>query len=319
MKATNGLDLRASGIRRKLRRNRQIKYPPLAVKTDGLGNITKRPLTKGLKCFGDPVEWLWGRFDTPRRWGDGEPEPRGCALCPVNGYCAVTAHERIETSPQLKRLHKEWDEASISLPLDQRFKHTTWASFVNACNEHTWTDSNDCALEEEAERIAEGKRERDRLQSKTKRTNRTRKPKRISAEVQHKIAEYRDARYQEIIAQTIGPKTPLWINNRTDDRRALIVDAWQARETLERENRKASASEVVKWLQRNKGLRVEKPGSFVKRVQEALRRVNTLIESGDWPIFDPSASSSSLEVNSGFHPDAVIVILEPADDPSAED
>ena len=57
---------RAKGNRQKIRRNRQIKYPPNSVLTDGNGNILERPLTKNLDCFADPIEWIWGESDRPR-------------------------------------------------------------------------------------------------------------------------------------------------------------------------------------------------------------------------------------------------------------
>jgi hypothetical protein len=272
---------RSFGERRKFRRNRQIQYPPGSVKTDGVGNIISRPLTKHLQCFADPVEWQRGFYDQPRQWGDKLPEPRGCAMCPVKGYCQTVALERITTCQELAQLHDAWEQATIWCPSEERYQHVAWAAFVEACEKHSWGDCNVEALERDNERRTMAKIGVRRGAAKKKLT----RQRSIPAVTVAALEAYRDARVTELLAAQIAPSTPLWLRNREPGRCVLIADAWRARELLRLAGRKASGRAAMEWLKGHGRLPKDAPARIVKSVEEALRRADQLLSDGSWPPF----------------------------------
>lgn len=284
---TTNLSPRAQGIRRKLYRNRQISYPPNSVDTDGSGNILKRPLTKKLLCFADPVEWMMGQFDRPRVWGDSKPAANGCAGCPVRVFCSMVAWERIQSSDELVKLHAQWELETRLLTGDARHQHPTWANLVTAYERMTWTDDNDRKLEDEKREARERKLAQARRGAQARRKQNKRKPRSVPRWLQEKIQKYRDERLAELMAKRADPNAPLWLRNRAPERCILIADAWQAREILEREHRKSSARAVLEWLIEHGRVPHPVPKGMVQRVGEALKRIEKLESEREWPVFDP--------------------------------
>lgn len=279
---------RALGVRAGLRRNRKVSYRIGDMVTDGLGNILDRPLTKGLSCFGDPIERLWGRYDEPRQWGDADPEPRGCAMCPVKLFCYHITEERLGSCGPLHDTYLDWLNATSHLSQEDAHTHPTWTTLASAIEARRWSDANDDKLEKaEAEKVsavlakASAKAARARRQKK-------RKPRRVPRRILLKIQDYRDARLEEIVKVSQSPSAPLWIRNRDYERLVLVVDAWQARETLEYENRKGSAAEVQKWLVHHSKIEASSPVGMRQRIGEALRRAEQLVADNTWPFFDPN-------------------------------
>lgn len=81
---------------------------------------------------------------------------------------------------------------------------------------------------------------------------------------------------------------------------------------LERGNRKASANEVRKWLDGKGRLEEAAPEAITKRVNEALKRADQLIENGVWPSFDPEPSPAPRGATgaTGMHPSVVYIELD---------
>lgn len=298
-------DPRALGQRKKIRRNRKVTWPANSMTTDGYGNVTARPLTKQLPCFGDPVEWLMGRSDQPRQWGDKKPEPHGCAGCPVHAYCNTVAWERINSSPELIDAHDAWERRNYHLDAVDRYRTAEWAGVVEAINRYNWTDCNDAALVADREQ-----REAEQLEKRRKRSRHKPKPPRprkISAALHQAIQVYRDKRAEELTDLKEQANPPLFIRNRRPERVILIADAWQARETLERENKPSSGRAVFEWLVEHGKIAADAPKSMVKRVEEALVRVATLLDD-DWPYFDPHGDLQPRKP--GLHDSVVWKIIE---------
>lgn len=278
---------------------------------DGSGNILKRPLTERLACFGDPVERIWGRFDQPRHWGDKEPEPNGCAMCPISMFCGQVVHERIESSADLRSLYYEWEKATATMTPEDSHHHPTWSAFVIRCEECRWQDDNERQLrEKEDARIDEVLAKAARNAAATRR--RQRKPRRVTKRVRAAIQDYRDARVIELLAEKGGIKPPLWLRNRTEERCVLIADAWWARELLERGNRRSSANEVRKLLEAEGRIEDGAPASLTKRVNDALNRADQLTAEEKWPSFDPNPRPPprGLAGHRGLHPVVVHTLLE---------
>jgi len=302
---------RALGVRQKLYHNRQVSYRVGDVITDACGNILKRPLTERLVCFGDPVERVWGRFDEPRHWGDEEPEPNGCAMCPVAMFCGQVVHERIESSADLRSLYYEWERATATMTSEDRHRHPSWTAFVVRCEESRWHDDNDRMLQEKEDakialKLAKAK------QNAAANRRRKRKPRTVPKRIQNAIQDYRDARRSELLAVRAGAKPPLWLRNRSEKRCVLIADAWWARELLEWGNRKSSANEVRKLLLAEGRLEDGSPNSLTKRVNDALNRADRLTAEGKWPFFDPEPNPlpCGLAGPTGMPPSVVHTLLE---------
>lgn len=298
---------RAKGVRQKLYRNRKLKYAPGSVQTDGSGNILSRPLTKRLECFADPVEWAWGQSDAPRIWGNKLPEPNGCAMCPVQVFCAQTAWERIQSCSELLSHYEAWQSSTARMDKNVRYSDSTWSDFVRHCEAKSWSDANITNLELDRsqayrKRIAEG-----RLRSPHRRVKKKPKPRRVTQRVLKKIEEYRNARVREMISLKQDPNCPLWVRNRTKDRLTLIADAWQAREVLTHARKKSSARAVLEWLVDNDKLEQYPPASMAKRVGEALKRADQLIEDSIWPYFELEFKPIGV---TGMHPSAVVEVLD---------
>lgn len=302
-------DSRASGERRKLYRGRQIQWFPNSVITDGKGNIISRPLTKKLPCFGDPVEWLMGRGDKMRVWGEQDPEPKGCAGCPVAAFCATIVWERLQSVPEIVDAHDRWEAASYNLDYVERYKTPAWEVLVNEINGHEWLDPNDDQLEQEREHRQDAKRKKLRKRSGAGKSK-TVRLKTVTDTVRDAIQTYRDERVNEMLSQKTEPDSPLKIRNRQPDRLILMGDAWQAREILEREGKASSGRAVFERLQAENNIPTDSPKSMIKRVEEALRRVGELCDEGAWPYFNPLNKTRPRSMGFGLNPNCVFVVLD---------
>lgn len=305
---------RRRGERADFKRRRMISYAPHSVVTDGLGNILDRPLTEGLPCFADPVEVLFGLNDEPSRFGDREPQAKGCAKCPVRAFCHTVAYERIQSSPQLVALSNGWERDTVALPVTDRYMQPGWAAFVAACETHSWSDCNEMASIEAAEQKAETKRLRQAQNAALKRRGNKKRVKIVPSDLADKITAYRDERVIELVLISIGPKSPLWIRNRSQPRIALFADVWMAREMLGEAGMRTSGTAVAEWLRANGRKPSDapmNPVSYTKLIEQTLRRVDHLLSVGTWPEFDPRPAPTDCQIGRGMHPAAVIQLLDP--------
>jgi hypothetical protein len=302
---------RASGERASYRRNRQIDFPTGSLTTDGQGNIFARPLTKTLWCFGDIVEQAFGLYDEKRRWGDKEPEARGCAGCPVAAHCSKVAQERVFSSPDLLRLRDEWSAATALAPASQRYLHPTWAAFVHGCEAHSWHDCNDAALIDEAEYRVTQKRKRDARRVADKRSRNKARPQAVPRELAARIDAYRDARALDMVIASLDPSAaPLWLRNRSPERRELLANAWWAREILRETGAKGSGRQVAEMLVAKLRAPSPLPHHFTKVVEQALRRTDQLLEDGVWPEFEAEPSTARRRAGAGMSPAAITWLLD---------
>lgn len=298
---------RGAGERGKFNRNREVRYLPGSVKTDGQGGILDRPLTTMLPCFADVVEWLLGQYDRPYQWHDKPPEPKGCAMCPLQTYCAQVAWERITTSSQLKALFDRWEQATSALPVEHRYRHQTWCDFVTAAEAHSWPDSNDEAVE----KSREDTKNRNQIGSASKKQRRVKRAKAIAPDTRRKITEYRDSRELELVVSHLSPKPPLWIRNRRPERCRLIADSWEARQMFREAGMKPTGPEIVAWLIDHGRIAGPLPARIVELVNEALKRADRLLSSGEWPPFGTQANSAPRQTGHGMHPAAVFQQIDP--------
>src|SRR5690606_29417956 len=149
-----------------------------------------------------------------------------------------------------------------------------------------------------------------KAKSKSARKPRKPRPRAVSAVVAQRIDEYRNARLEEMTIGHLSPKPPLWLRNRTHDRVVLIADVWRARETLMTEKREHTTGKILKRLRARNQITGDQPAGDKKRIEEALKRVDTLLESGEWPDFEAYPDPAQLPTD-GFHPDLVHTVLEP--------
>jgi hypothetical protein len=214
-------------------------------------------------------------------------------------HCARVAWERITSSPGLAGRYDGWDVATAALAPEDRYKHPTWSALVAEYEAHHWPDCNDTNLAEEEVRKAEQKRRAKR-----------KPPKTVSRHSAERIAAYRNDRALELITLWLSPRPPLWIRNRTLDRCVLLADAWEARELLYAAGAQASGREVKEWLAEHGRLPQNNATSIVKRVEEALRRVDRLLGTGEWPAFDTGPDPNIRRPGHGLHSATVYELLE---------
>lgn len=249
------------------------------------------PLLKSLRCFADPVEYLWGEFDQPfyhyTASGERDEKPWGCAGCKVKPACGTVAIHRVESDDELRVLHETWQKTTKSLSREDRYKHPSWGSFRKACAARTWTNSNDLALEQEKQRAAS--RAKQRRKARRKQKNRPRSiPDAILAEIE---AEH-NRRLAALISAKRAPNAPLYIRNLPDERCELTADVWQAEEVLSRSNRRVSGSSIAEWLTKQGKDYGIREGSLRVRVNDAVKRVTKLEQE---PEDDPVWSEFTLQ------------------------
>jgi hypothetical protein len=208
--------------------------------------------------------------------------------------------ERISTSPELASSHGDWESATAAVCGEDRYKHPTWSMFVSASDARTWPDSNDAELEARAERAGQRRKTSATVNRKVTKKH----GKVVSQEIVGRITAYRDERETELAVLYISPSPPLWIRNRTLDRCVLVADAWQAREMFRQAGMKPCGRDIVGWLDQRDRLRDEPRSGVVSRVNEALRRANRLVESGEWPEFEPLTTAAGRN-GPGMHPAVV--------------
>lgn len=95
------------GITLRLPRIQQLAPPQVAV--DGNGNITRMPLLIGRPCFGQVTAYLRHGGTTfaysPRT---RSMHPTRCTKCLARTACKFVAQERLESTPTLTQLYREW-------------------------------------------------------------------------------------------------------------------------------------------------------------------------------------------------------------------
>lgn len=271
-----------------LRRNRQIAFAPTQVRTDGMGNITYRPLVRPpLPCFALPHRYWRGELDKPVRWimsnGTTKEEPHGCFGCRVRAACGKVAWERVNTSPTLKRLHDAWESETQRLPLDDRYAHDSWAAFDESSRAHRWLDSHNDALALDKEKRAAREKQRRKEQRV-----RQRKARPITPAVLSAISYERGRRTGVLLALRTAQGAPRYVSRLSPEGCQRTADVWAARELLERGGHEVTGKAVAMLLvQEGKGEGVAFSG-LITRSLEALKRIDRLESDMDGlPIWSP--------------------------------
>lgn len=295
---------RCNGERAKFNRNRKIAYGPDAVQTDGRGNIVSRPLTKRLPCFGDPVERLRGMYDRPFVFhhadGKADYNARGCFKCGVRDACHRVVAERLTSVPELQSLNDAWQRQTKALAGDATYTHPSYRDLVLAIERQSWCDSNDEALDAEAD-LKREKRARD---ARKGRQAIKPKPKKVTKATIQRINAQCDQHKAELRELAASPSAPLWLRNRSAERIDLIADAWCVQRLILEANGKGSGREVASRLLEEGAVAGPIPVRFVKLVEEALRRAASLWEHfADEPV-------RLRQYGNGMHPLAVYELLE---------
>lgn len=295
---------RCAGERAKFNRNRKIAFGPDAVQTDGRGNIVSRPLTKRLPCFGDPVEHLRGMYDRPfalhRADGTTDYIASGCFKCGVRDACHRVVAERLTSVQGLQSLNDAWQRQTKTLAGDATYTHPSYRDLVQAIEQESWCDSNDEALEAEAD-LKREKRARD-----ARKGRRDIKPKAkvVAHATIRRINAHCDQHKAELRELAASPSAPLWLRNRSTERIDLIADAWRVQRLILEANGKGSGREVANRLLKEGAVAGPIPVRFVKLVEEALRRAASLWEHfADEPV-------RLRQYGNGMHPLAVHELLE---------
>jgi hypothetical protein len=295
---------RCAGERAKFNRNRKIAYGPDAVQTDGRGNIVSRPLTKRLPCFGDPVEHLRGMYDRPyvlhRPDRTRDYNASGCFKCGVRDACHRVVAERLTSVQGLQSLNDAWQRQTKALAGDETYTHPSYRDLVQAIEQESWCDSNDEALEAEAD-LKREKRARD---ARKGRQGIKPKPKKVTKATIQRIDAECDQHKAELRELAASPSAPLWLRNRSTERIDLIADAWRVQRLILEANGKGSGREVANRLLKEGAVAGPIPVRFVKLVEEALRRAASLWEHfADEPV-------RLRQYGNGMHPLAVHELLE---------
>jgi len=296
---------RCDGERGKFQRNRQIAYTADAVQTDGKGNIVARPPTKRLPCFADPVEYLRGLSDTPfiifnSHDGTVDYNPKGCFKCGVRDACHRVVEERLASIPNLLTLRQTWEIQTKPIAGEDAYRHPSYKALVQAIEQEGWNDSNEDALEEEADR----KREQRATDARKGRRAVKPQPRKVTNAMAQMIDAECDRHKAELRELADPSSAPLWLRNRSADRIDLIADAWRVQRLILEENGKGSGREVADRLLAEGVVVAPIPKRFVKLVEEALRRAASL-----WEHFDNEAICLR-KYGHGMHPSVVHTMLE---------
>ena len=297
----NNINPKIYSLRLKFRRSREFKFGPHAVDLDGQGNILGRPRTAGLSCFGDPVEYLFGRFDQPRRFKE-HVSPNGCGGCNVQQACYLVADERIETDPVLSQLHEDWEGQTKAIPGDGRFQHPTFGMLRAAIEDRTWTDSNDKLLADERRRID---RERKTPPAKRKRTA---APEMVAA-----LEVERVKREQLLLAARRQFRADHRFRHLSEDRCKFTARVWHTERFLSLTGGEVSNAEIARYLISIGATYGIGSSSMVARVGDAMVRCKWLENDGEgepvWPEFvEPIAGPQGMPL--GMSAAAVTVCLD---------
>jgi hypothetical protein len=171
---------------------------------------------------------------------------------------------------------------------------------VQAIERESWCDSNDEALETEAD-LKREKRARD---ARKGRRDVRPKPKKVTKATMQRINAQCDQHKAELRELAASPSAPLWLRNRSAERIDLIADAWCVQRLILEANGKGSGREVASRLLEEGAVAGPIPVRFVKLVEEALRRAASLWEHfADEPV-------RLRQYGNGMHPLAVHELLE---------
>ncbi len=298
---TNNINSKIYSSRLKVRRSREFEFGPHAVDLDGKGNILGRPRTVALSCFGNPVEYLFGRFDQPRKFKEHE-SPKGCGGCKVQQACYLVADQRVESDPVLSQLHKDWEGQTQRIPGDGRFQHPTFGMLRAAIEDRTWTDSNDKLLADERRR-----RDRERKTPPAKR-KRTAPPEMVVA-----LEVERVKREQLLLAARRQCRTDHRFRHLSEDRCKFTARVWHTEQLLGLHGGQVSNAEIARYVISIGATHGIGSGSLLARVGDAIERCKWL-ENDDggapvWPEFvEPIAGPQGMP--QGMSADAVTVCLD---------
>lgn len=274
---------------RRQNRNRKACIRLDQVVTDGAGNIVDMPLTKGLHCFGNPVEYFRGEFDQTSKWRrlDGTiiEKPSGCAGCKSRAACGAISIERIGSGYDVTRTFQSWETETSRLSREARHSHWTFEAFADACEKAAWTTSNDERLAEKRATDAARKRKERRAER-----SRARRGKPITEKFLATLDHEFDIRRASLTAAARAPGAAPWLRNLSDRSISLTCDVWRANAHLNRQYRgDISAGDTAKHLTASSKCYGLPISSLRSRVIEANRRICRLEEDGGisgWQAFD---------------------------------
>lgn len=271
------------------KRNRRVTILRSDVHLDLKGNIIKMPITGSLSCFGDPVEYYRGEFDTLRRYylsdGHVKESARGCAGCKSTDACRSIAMDRVALDPAAAQLRDDWRHEVQTESGKARYTHPAFLAFKNRCESLAWTSSNDDALAHK--RSEDRKRKRKGREQKKRQQRRERQ---LTVDEIKQIEVERNDRKVALVVAKLAPKAPVWVRNQPRHTIERICDIWQIRQLLElRKGRVVKDSEIFHEMiaaGKTHGLSARSLRSRVTDDQKRIARLES--EPADAPIWPSS-------------------------------
>lgn len=252
------------------RRNRRVVIDRSDVVVDVIGNIDHPPVAN-LRCFGDPVEFHRGAFDTARRFGNAAQQARWCNGCPSRPACGTAALKRVNQDPALKAAFDCWSLSVSTLGGWPRYAHPLFTEFALTCRRRAWISTNDGLLSERL--AADAKRKR---QARAKQKKREKRGKPITIEAISALSIERTERHSALAVATLHPQAPAWLRNLEHKSIVFVCDVWLHRELLEIRYGEVSGGRIaaaLAGLVRYQGTQAD---SLRNAVNVAIKRISRL-------------------------------------------
>jgi hypothetical protein len=223
------------GKRLRLPRVRGISPGQVALDADG--NVTRMPLVIGRPCFGQPTAFMrhgGARYTySPRQksW-----HPTRCTRCPVSNACAFVAEERLQSTPKLRELYREWRNLGGR---DQMWPQSgpmgsgavKLRELLLELQKMTFTTHRDHEVQDHYQRVIEAKLVKDRERKRRERERRTIEKAMagdITPEVEQVLDGHRMWRAAEHRKAASHAKAPKWLRHLPPDAHMFDANVWLA-------------------------------------------------------------------------------------------
>jgi hypothetical protein len=275
-------------------------FSPGQIRLDHAGNITMMPPLVGRPCFGQPTAFLRHgnrRFVySPRQ---KSYQPTRCERCPVKRACAFVAEERLQSTPKLADLYREWRNLGGA---DQTWPANGPAGtaavrvreLLFELQKMAFTTHRDDEVRDHYERVVKAKLAKDRERKRRDRERQAIKKARageITPEVErvlHGHKTWRAVEHRKAAAHAAAPK---WLRRAEKDDSLFDASVWLAHTRIWLRGRNPNPYSCALELHRM-GLEQHRSVNALRdrvgRSIERMRRLQRLhINDQEHPVWPP--------------------------------
>jgi hypothetical protein len=287
-------------------------FSPSQIELDSAGNVTRMPLLLSRPCFGQPTAFLRHasrRFVySPRQ---KSYQPTRCERCPVKSACAFVAEERLQSTPKLAELYREWRNLGGA--------EQTWPTngpagtaavrvreLLLELQKMTFTTHRDQEVRDHYEQTIEAKLAEDRERKRRERERQAIEKARvgeITPEVERVLDGHRAWRAVEHRRAAAHPKAPRWLRQAQRNDSLFDASVWLAYTRISLRGRDPNPYSCAVELHRM-GLELHRSVNALRdRVGRSIERMHRLqrLNINDpkdpvWPRFTLSELKEGLRL-----------------------